>query len=129
MRFRNTCESGPIEPAGKQSEDMRPVATSALRVFLDLSTEHLTRETQEWLDERAHRSVVCSLGLRRWVAPTPCGWFVHADANATDDDVPDDLRTCMKAAREIGAEFILFDGETPLSGEACSLPIYGDASA
>lgn len=103
-----------------------PGLSYPLRAFLDLSTGHLTLETREWLDERAHRSVVCSLGLDRWVAPTPCGWFVYADRNVTGDHVPDDLLACMRKAREIGAEYILFDSNASPAGAACELPLYAD---
>ena len=93
--------------------------TYPLRLFFDCSTAHLTRETRNWLDERAvdaaaHRSA-------RIDAPsaTPFGWFLWAE-RVPGAEVPLDLARIMRHARKLGAEYVLFDCDAP---ESADLPL------
>jgi hypothetical protein len=74
-----------------------------LRIFLDLSTAHLTPKTRGSL--------------------MPYGWFVWAEEDPNPENFPDDLIACMNHARSLGAEYILFDCDAL---EVAELPVYGD---
>jgi hypothetical protein len=87
-----------------------------LRVFLDLSSGHITKETGDWLDAKAWTRETVTRP-EAWVGITPYGWFVYADEDGGSPDLPEDLALCMKKARELGAEYILFDCDAPLNTE------------
>lgn len=72
-----------------------------LRIFLDLSTAHLNKEDRDYLST--------SNAEFQWVAKTPYGSFVYADEENGSGDIPDNLFAIMKKAREMQAEYILFN--------------------
>ena len=93
--------------------------TYPLRLFFDCSTAHLTRETRNWLDERAvdaaaHRSA-------RIDAPsaTPFGWFLWAE-RAPGAEVPLDLG----ATGPQQAKFLLIKGHFRLPGVPTRRPAH-----
>lgn len=86
---------------------MRPAYP--LRFFLDCSTAHLSPAARFWLD-----------GGQGLVASTPHGWFVWCEAEP-DEQVPADLAAIMRDARDVEAEYILFDADAP---EIAALPVF-----
>ena len=87
---------------------------AALRTFLDLSTGHLALATRDALSAGSHR-------LPLW--PTEQGWFAYAPEDCAED-TPSDLIACFNRAREVGADYVLFDADAPPDP---NLPFYGDS--
>lgn len=88
-----------------------------IRTFLDLSSGHLSPETQAWLDaqlannllrapENAHAAMIAG-GKTRY------GWFVYAPEGGADG-LPEDLAATLRTARAQGAEYALFDCDAPI---------------
>ena len=86
-----------------------------LRLFFDCSTAHLLPATRDHLDALAAQST-------EMLAATPYGWFLWVD-EASRTDQPADLRQVASRARELGAEYILFDRDAP---ENPALPVFED---
>lgn len=87
-----------------------------IRSFLDLSSGHLSPETQAWLDaqladdllrapENAPAAMIAG-GKTRY------GWFVYAPEDVSDG-LPKDLMIVLRKAREQGAEYVLLDCDAP----------------
>lgn len=76
-----------------------------LRLFFDCSTAHLSSASRAFLDERVAQG-------DDLVASTPYGWFLWADEGPRSD-LPADLATITAHARQLGAEYILFDRDAP----------------
>lgn len=86
-----------------------------LRLFYDCSNAHLSPETRTHLDARANHG-------GEMIAATPYGWFVWVGTEPRPDH-PADLELIMDRARQLGAEYILFDRDAP---ENDALPIFDD---
>jgi hypothetical protein len=91
-----------------------------IRKFLDLSSNHLKREDQEFLHTASLREtgnpiIPC--------AETATGWFMYADEAAEVQlvDVPHRICIIMLHARKLGCEYVLFDAEGP---EDPDLPVF-----
>lgn len=84
-----------------------------LRLFLDCSTAHLSPATRDLLDAQALRGDAL-------IAATPYGWFLWV-REAADPDHPPDLARIEAEARALGARYILFDRDAPVSD---ALPIF-----
>ncbi|HDR9174327.1 hypothetical protein [Burkholderia vietnamiensis] len=79
--------------------------TGVLR-YLDVSTGHVTAETMDWFDDGKCSALT--------VAPYTYGAFVSVPFAASDiDDVecPEDLKTVLKFARNLGCDVIRFDAD------------------
>ncbi|WP_298962340.1 hypothetical protein [uncultured Methylobacterium sp.] len=96
-----------------------------VRLFLDLSTAHLSPATHAWLDE------LCK-DVRRgdpgaWASCTPFGWFVWAHDQESDlSEFPEDLQACLRKAQALGAEYVLFDRDADTTDVTNDLPWFGD---
>lgn len=100
-----------------------------IRKFLDLSTAHLTPATRDliwsgwpcapittWLSDPPHDPASC---------------FVHVPDDLDDPDehpenIPDDLMTCLRFARSLDCDRILFDRDGPTTD---ALPVHEDEAA
>jgi hypothetical protein len=93
---------------------------ATIRKFLDLSSNHLTREDQEFLHTVFSRETGNPIIPR---AETATGWFMYADEAAEIQlaDVPHSICIIMSHAREQGCDYVLFDENGP---EDPDLPIY-----
>jgi hypothetical protein len=98
-----------------------------LRAFLDLSTGHLTQQTREWLDNLDWKTEGPAGGAG------PHGWFIYAhDDNscqpsaphAPSGEFPPDLWACIEKAKELGADYVLFDCDAEPNPDL--LPVYED---
>lgn len=85
-----------------------------LRSFITLSTGHLRSSTEEWLSLAATKQT-------HWVSPTPYGWFVYCDEEATVGDFPADLIAAFAHAHTLGVDYIMFDSE---AARVDALPFY-----
>ena len=88
-----------------------------LRVFYDCSTAHLCPATRDFLEAESARQV-------ELIAATPYGWFLWAEENPVKQ-IPSDLAAVIRRARALGAEYVLFDCDAPLSSE---FPIFEEFS-
>ena len=91
----------------------------SVRKFLDISTIHLTPETRKRFEEGDFISST-------YESPYGDGWFFYvADPESEDADYPwpDDLKACLKRARDRNCEYILLDPDGPEDPE---LPQYPD---
>ena len=71
-----------------------------LALVCDLSTAHVTYETGQKLDDGAIGSTMKG----------DHGWLVHVASEPTEQpDAPADLLVCVRYARQLGAQWILFD--------------------
>ena len=113
---------GPNE--GRQEDAPAPYLVAyPVRAFLDLSTAHLSKSTQDWLggEARAHRSKRHAL-----VGAMPTGWFVWAPPEDEGlDNWPEDLAACMGRARALKCEYILFDADAAAQE---ALPCYDEGT-
>ena len=89
---------------------IEPLLKYPLRTFLYLSTGHLKQEDRAFLDSHE--------------ASTENGWFIWAPGEyPTPSRYPDNLKAILVKAREMGSEYVLFDGDAePLEG----LPYYDE---
>lgn len=93
-----------------------------IRKFLDISTGHLPPSERERIDDG-------EAGPLAYPHPDGYGWFVYVpeDPDMWQDDEDDDampaLLACMKRARALGCDYILFDCDAPIDEE---LPVYND---
>lgn len=87
-----------------------------IRSFLDLSTAHLSTATRTWLDEQGRIAALC----RTSTDPRPAfcmgstsdGWLCWAgmeDDEANLQALPFDLIRCIRHAKRLGCDYILFD--------------------
>lgn len=87
-----------------------------IRPFLDLSSGHLSPDTQAWLDaqladavlrapENSHAAMIAG-GKTRY------GWFVYAPEDAAEG-LPADLTAVLLKGREQGADYVLLEGDAP----------------
>jgi hypothetical protein len=87
-----------------------------IRTFLDLSSGHLSPDTQAWLDaqladavlrapENSHAAMIAGGRTRH-------GWFIHAPEGVAEG-LPADLATVLLKGREQGAEYVLLDCDAP----------------
>ena len=85
-----------------------------IRPFLDLSSGHLSADTQVWLDAQLADDVLRapenSQAAMIAGGKTRYGWFVYAPEDIAED-LPDDLTTVLRKGREQGAEYVLFDSD------------------
>ena len=88
-----------------------------LRVFYDCSTAHLSPATRDFLEAQAERK-------DELIAATPYGWFLWADENP-GDHFPPELTAILRRARQLGAEYVLFDSDAPPNDE---FPVFDDDS-
>lgn len=85
-----------------------------VRKFLDLSTAHLTVATRNQLDRNSPVPI--------WPSDEGYGWLVWVppsmeDLQAFSIKVPDDLAACLKLARRLGTDYILFDRDAPVRAD------------
>lgn len=105
--------------------EFTPAVKYPLRAFLDLSTGHLKPETLTYLNDKEHGQ------LPFYGAVTAYGWLVYADyednAEARRaDGCPEEIIAAMKKAREMGAEYILYDCDAEADPDL--LPVYDHSS-
>ncbi|EQB33877.1 MULTISPECIES: DUF5983 family protein [Sphingomonadales] len=86
-----------------------------LRLFFDCSTAHVSPATRTWLETLASSG-------EAMIAATPYGWFLWVEETPPTDQ-PADLSSVMDHARQLGAEYILFDRDAP---ENDALPVFDD---
>lgn len=67
-----------------------------------ISTAHITQETAEALDGE--------LGERLTMNPSEYGWMILVDV---DDDLPLDLKQCMREAERRKCKWLLLDRDGP----------------
>jgi hypothetical protein len=83
-----------------------------LRIFLDISSGHLSPETWAWLDDQLADRVLRdpnSEGATRIAGgKTRYGWLVYAPEGVAEG-LPQDLEAILVHAREQGAEYVLLD--------------------
>lgn len=84
-----------------------------LRLFLDCSTAHLSNATRDLLERQASDGEAP-------IAATPYGWFLWAGETADPQDPPD-LARIRAEARDLGADYILFDRDAPVRD---TLPVF-----
>lgn len=77
--------------------------------FLELSTQHVSQSTLDWIDDRAQETADGKAA--HFVSRTPHGFYLFCDEENGSGDIPADLFECMQKARDLGAEYILFDDE------------------
>lgn len=96
-----------------------------IRKVLGLSTNHITKETFDWLDRDDDTGIT--------IYPFSYGFFVFVGdlkyiGNAVVDevdvrhDLPDDLLQCIILALKMDCQWIQFDTD---AGETDLLPVYG----
>lgn len=90
-----------------------------VRKFLDLSTGHLTQATRNLMDS-ADRPINAV-----YPHPDGYGWLVYVPLEVREEttEPPADLRACLRWARHLKCDYILFDCDGPLIEE---LPSYDD---
>lgn len=86
-----------------------------LRLFFDCSNAHLSPATRDYLDAFAARD-------DEMIAATPYGWFLWVD-DVLRPEHPDDLKQVVALARQLGADYILFDRDAP---ENPALPVFDE---
>lgn len=81
----------------------------AIRMFLDISTGHLGKESRSYLEYGAVWPTVYDFDY---------GWLVHVPAgdlaqSATDQEasVPRALMACLRHAQSLGCDYIMFDAD------------------
>jgi hypothetical protein len=89
-----------------------------IRSFLDLSTGHLSTETRAWLDEQGRTAALCRTSMDPrpafCMASTSDGWLCWAgmeDDEANLQALPLDLIQCIRRAKNLGCDYILFDSD------------------
>lgn len=77
--------------------------------YLDLSTAHITQETDEYLRKQAKEDEA----YKAIVYEKDCGYFVSVpEWDEIDDyDMPDDLKACLKFAAEHNCYWLVLDGD------------------
>ena len=87
-----------------------------IRSFLDASSGHLSLDTWSWLNANLADDVISNPanGTAASIAggKTRYGWFVYAPEDAVEG-LPEDLVAVQLRARQQGAEYVLFDCDTP----------------
>ncbi len=115
--------------------------TIETRRFLVLSTAHLTKQTRIWLGETiAARDGSGAGETHRWLDcgahcvlgyPHEHGWFIYAhdleDVEQIEPGitVPNDLRDCIRFARDHCCEWLMFDADA-VTYEEHGLLVYLD---
>lgn len=101
--------------SGFKLADPSPVRKERL---LLLSTQHLTDNTLDWLEEKEPKG---SLPLHR---RGPWGYFLRVDSSLwKPPDLPGDLVAMLQFAKDRNVEWVLIDeDEEPIKG----LPTYGE---
>lgn len=101
----------------------KPAVEYPLRAFLDLSTAHLAPPTLAHLNTLAVADLPFSGGV------TQHGWIVYAPHAAdigsylkAHPGCPSEIVEAIRKARELGAEYILYDNEAEPDPEV--LPVY-----
>lgn len=88
----------------------------SLRSFLDVSNRHLSAETCAWLDAQLSDSLLrdpaSTASAQIAGGKTRYGWLVYAPEDVAEG-LPEDLTLILLAAREQGAEYVLFDCDVP----------------
>jgi hypothetical protein len=83
-----------------------------IRQFLDISTDHLSKEADEVLENGGVGDAILA------VTPTEHGYFVHAssdeDEALSQAGVPRDLIDLLELASTNGCDYILFDNDAPV---------------
>ncbi|MPR06316.1 hypothetical protein [Microvirga tunisiensis] len=86
-----------------------------IKSFLDLSTEHVSKTTADWLDAQGRLAAAYRTDADPapafTIGGTPYGWFISLPAAGGDEGrgVPEDLRKVFDYARKQDVHFILFD--------------------
>ena len=76
-----------------------------------LSTGHISLETSKILSDLDMTPV--------WGGPIEYGWWVHAEVD--EQEIPEDLLTCIKYAAKAGCTWVRFDCDQPTCDD---LPTY-----
>ena len=82
----------------------------SVRRFLDLSTAHLAKPDQLYLESSANPG---ALGGIAAMAGT-YGWFVYAHDERCCDGISDVLWAIFERARAMGCAYVLFDADAPV---------------
>ncbi len=100
----------------KRSSPRRGRQRPNVRVFLDVSSGHLSPETWAWLDAQTTDDMVRDpdnrLGSELLGGRTRYGWFVYAHDRPTEP-VPADLVAVMRLARRLRCAYVLLDCDAP----------------
>lgn len=92
-----------------------------IRHFLDLSSTHLSSDTQRWLNAQGAANCYVPEAVLWHVADHRDGWWCRVPLDTAPPSFPADLLLVCDRARSLGAEYILFDEDAePLA----DLPIY-----
>lgn len=97
----STCRTAPMPRPGQY------LMEHPRRVFLDISTAHLSPETIDVLDMSQIEAWPVSGGRMR------DGYFIYAHDEDSENNIPDDLWNCCVKAREMECEYIMFDRDAP----------------
>lgn len=118
-------DGGTVTPLSKEEIDSQceTINRDDLFRYLDLSTGHLSAETRDWLTEATPSYSPCSSIT---IAQYEYGWFISIPANdeSIDDlEVPDDLKSVLRYARNIGCDVVRLDAD---GIGADGLPVFED---
>lgn len=74
--------------------------------YLDLSTAHITKETDRFLDRESQWQMSDVIVYKK-----ECGYFVCVPEDITElVNVPDDLKACLKLAQKHHCQWLMLDG-------------------
>lgn len=91
-----------------------------IRPFLDLSSSHLSPDARQWLTSVALRSF--DMEWPGWhVARHHDGWWMRVPSTEGNNPLPADLLPICDRARQMGADYILFDHDADCIDD---LPVY-----
>lgn len=88
--------------------------------MLDISIDHVRRETHAWIDRDLDDPFGATSGVR-WA---DCGWIFFVTTDESElKRMPDDLRAVLRFARVCGFEYLKLDCG---SGAVRGIPLYQD---
>lgn len=78
------------------------IPDTPLRLLLDCSTVHLCPESVSYLELQATQQ-------EEYISTTPYGWFMWIPDEDYEYGIPPSLTKVLQYARNLGAEYLLFD--------------------
>lgn len=102
--------------ANRNTDDAGTESSRAIKRYLTISTNHISRETAYWLSYLAD-DLLANGGDSSIVHSFTHGWFISVGAFDSHDDTPEDIRAIVNLARMHGCEHILLDVDGPVLAE------------
>lgn len=104
---------GPIVPYLRvyDGEAMGRHTCLAVMDMITVSTAHIKQTTDQWLQDDA--KLADSVNVYPKGDEEDFGYFVYMTELSDTKDLPDDLRTCVKLARDMGARILCLDCDGP----------------